>query len=125
MKGMIGIISPYKNQVRTLKDLVFRLLRSYCDIQSPQEYVEINTVDAFQGREKEIIIFSCVRSSKEGSLGFVSDYRRMNVAITRAKHCLFVIGNENTLSRDKNWNSLVKYCKDQAKVNKLAYRQFN
>ena len=73
----------------------------------------MNTVDAFQGREKDIIIFSCVRSNKTGDLGFVSDYRRMNVAITRAKHCLFVVGNSQTLNNDKNWRDFIQYCKDK------------
>ena len=85
-------------------------------ISSPAEYVEINTVDAFQGREKDIIVFSCVRSSKEKNLGFVSDYRRMNVAITRAKHCLFVVGNAETLQVDKNWKALIDYSKDKASL---------
>lgn len=62
------------------------MMRQFGDIQNPYEYIEINTVDAYQGREKDIIIFSCVRASKERSIGFLADYRRMNVAITRAKY---------------------------------------
>jgi senataxin len=93
LKGMIGIISPYKSQVRELKDRIFRLLKAFCGIANPPEFIEVNTIDSFQGREKDIIVFSCVRSNPQRQLGFVSDYRRMNVAITRAKHCLFVVGN--------------------------------
>ena len=126
MKGLIGIISPYKSQVRQIKEKVYKLLKHYCDVYNPQEYVEINTVDAFQGREKDIIIFSCVRSSKERNLGFVSDYRRMNVAITRARHCLYVIGNSQTLNKDKNWRDLILYCKDQTNkgLSKIAYKDY-
>ena len=74
--------------------------------------VEINTVDGFQGREKDIIIMSCVRSNDNGTIGFLSDRRRMNVAITRAKHSLFVIGNSKTLNKDKNWREFIIYCKN-------------
>ena len=63
--------------------------------------IEINTVDAYQGREKDIIIMNCVRS--EGDLGFLRDYRRMNVAITRPRHFLFVIGNSGALEADPIW----------------------
>jgi senataxin len=104
------VISPYKSQVRQLKDRIFKLLRCFCDVSLPQDFIEINTVDAFQGREKDIIIFSCVRSSKERQLGFLSDYRRMNVAITRARHCLYVVGNQNTLTRDANWKGFIQFC---------------
>jgi superfamily I DNA and/or RNA helicase len=61
-------------------------------------------VDAYQGREKDIIIISTVRSQ---NLGFLRDYRRMNVAITRAKHFLWVVGNKNCLEKDENWNGLI------------------
>jgi senataxin len=64
----------------------------------------VNTVDAFQGREKDIIIISCVRTE---NLGFLSDYRRMNVAITRAKSFLWIVGSGRTLKRDKNWQGVV------------------
>jgi superfamily I DNA and/or RNA helicase len=73
--------------------------------------IEINTVDAYQGREKDIIIISCVRSSEEKSIGFLNDYRRMNVAITRAKHFLWVVGNKRTLERNKNWRDFIDYSK--------------
>jgi superfamily I DNA and/or RNA helicase len=74
----------------------------------------VNTVDAFQGREKDIIMINCVRSnssaSLKGSLGFLVDERRMNVAITRAKHFLFIIGNSLTLGKNPAWAGLTKEC---------------
>jgi senataxin len=74
------------------------------------DMVEVNTVDGFQGREMDIVIFSCVRTSMH-SLGFLSDERRMNVAITRAKKCLVIVGNETALSRDKHWAALISSIK--------------
>jgi senataxin len=65
------------------------------------------------------MIFSCVRAN--GSLGFISDYRRMNVAITRARHCLFVFGNSKTLNKDKNWKELIFYCKNLQTPNKKIF----
>jgi superfamily I DNA and/or RNA helicase len=73
--------------------------------------MEVNTVDAFQGREKDIILISCVRSNQsaslKGSLGFLVDERRMNVAITRAKHFLMVVGNSETLSKNQQWKGFI------------------
>ena len=66
--------------------------------------IEVNTVDGYQGREKDFIIISTVRSQ---GLGFLRDYRRMNVAVTRAKHMLWIIGNEKSLRLDPNWTALV------------------
>ena len=66
--------------------------------------IEVNTVDGFQGREKDIIILSTVRTT---NLGFLVDYRRMNVAITRPRHFLWVIGNEAALSKDELWRGLI------------------
>ena len=77
----------------------------------PIDTIEINTVDAYQGREKDIIIISCVRGSQERTLGFLNDYRRMNVAITRAIHFLWVVGNSRTLERNHNWKGFVDYAK--------------
>ena len=106
MKSRIGIITPYKSQVRILKDHIFPLVRQF---KLPYEVIEINTVDAYQGREKDIIIISCVRGSEEGKLGFVNDYRRMNVAITRAKSFLWVVGNTRTLRRNVKWDAFVRF----------------
>jgi superfamily I DNA and/or RNA helicase len=75
--------------------------------------IEINTVDSYQGREKEIMIFNCVRSNNiqaaepYQSLGFLVDERRLNVAITRPKNFLFIIGHQNTLKRSPTWSALI------------------
>ena len=71
--------------------------------------VELNTVDAFQGREKDIIIISCVRADAEGGIGFLKDTRRLNVAITRARYGLFIVGKADTLRKDGNWASLIQH----------------
>jgi regulator of nonsense transcripts 1 len=63
-------------------------------------YIEINSVDSFQGREKDIIIINCVRSNKNHEIGFLFDDRRLNVAISRSKYFLIIIGNYNTISYD-------------------------
>ena len=82
--------------------------------------LEVNTVDAFQGSEKDIIIFNCVRSNSEGllekSLGFLLDERRLNVAITRPKYFLMIIGNAKTLSKSNVWGNLISYCQSQGQV---------
>lgn len=73
--------------------------------------IELNTVDAFQGREKDIIVISCVRSNDIGSIGFLSDLRRMNVALTRARFGLYVIGNAETLQSNKDWGEFIEYAR--------------
>lgn len=101
-KGRIGIISPYKEQVRTLKD-VFRRKYGHTILDE----IDFNTVDGFQGQEKEVIIMSCVRASETGNVGFLSDVRRMNVALTRARTSLWILGNAQSLKRNKVWSSLL------------------
>ncbi|KAK7536470.1 SEN1 N terminal-domain-containing protein [Phyllosticta citribraziliensis] len=102
-KGKIGVITPYKSQLRELKD---RFLRKYG--QGVFENVEFNTTDAYQGRESEVIIFSCVRASPAGGIGFLQDIRRMNVGLTRAKSSLWVLGNSQSLVRGEFWRKLVE-----------------
>ena len=105
-KGKIGIITPYKSQLRELRA---RFARKYGD--SVLTTVEFNTTDAFQGRESEVIIFSCVRASFSGGIGFLSDIRRMNVGITRAKSSLWVLGNSQSLMRGEFWGRLIQDAK--------------
>ena len=76
--------------------------------------MKINSVDGFQGQEREIIIFNCVRSNHRKSVGFLKDCRRLNVAITRPKHFLFVIGNSKTLKNDDTWKDYIEYCKQNS-----------
>lgn len=99
--GKIGIITPYKGQLREMKT---RFAARYGnDIFN---IVDFNTTDAFQGRESEVIIFSCVRASNKG-IGFLADIRRMNVGLTRAKSSLWVLGNSQSLLQGEFWNSLI------------------
>ena len=91
-----AFISPYAGQVAAAKDVLPKGMR-------------ISTIDSFQGQEKEIIILSLVRSNDEGDIGFLKDYRRMNVAITRAKEQLFVIGDSATIGGDAFYNSFLTY----------------
>ncbi|KAF2745877.1 hypothetical protein M011DRAFT_459767 [Sporormia fimetaria CBS 119925] len=102
-KGKIGIITPYKSQLRELKQ---RFSQQYGN--QILEDVEFNTTDAFQGRESEVIIFSCVRASPAGGIGFLQDIRRMNVGLTRAKSSLWVLGNSQSLVRGEFWKLLVE-----------------
>ncbi|KAI7818557.1 AAA domain-containing protein [Gamsiella multidivaricata] len=104
----VGVISPYKQQVRTLKEYFQRVFD-----KGILEAVDFNTVDGFQGQEKDIIIFSCVRASARGSVGFLADIRRMNVALTRARQSLFILGHANTLRREEIWGDLVRDAEDR------------
>lgn len=117
-KGRIGVISPYKEQIRTLRDVFQRQWGSTIFHE-----IDFNTVDGFQGQEKEIIIMSCVRASSTGSVGFLSDIRRMNVALTRARTTLWVLGNKDSLKRDKVWRKLINDAESRLCVTK-AYSGF-
>lgn len=94
----MGVISPYRAQVRLLAGEL-----------SGTGGLEVRTVDGYQGREKALIIISCVRSNPEGKLGFLADPRRLNVALTRAKRGLIVVGNSATLRCDKHWRSWLQF----------------
>jgi len=100
----IGIISPYADQVKIIQE------------KTP---VEVKTVDGFQGREKEIIIISTVRSNENGNIGFLRDLRRLNVAITRAKRKLIIIGNINTLKTNPTYARLIEFARENNVLNKV------
>ena len=93
----IAVISPYSAQVKLLRDR----------IKHPE--IEIDSVDGFQGREKEAVIVSLVRSNREGEVGFLADTRRMNVAMTRARRKLIVIGDSATITAHPFYEKMVKY----------------
>ncbi len=102
-KNDIGVITPYDDQVDVLKGLL-------------PEDIKTSTVDAFQGREKEVIVISFVRSNTEGDLGFLEDLRRLNVSITRAKSKLIVVGDFETLSKNPVYRDLKSYIEKNGKV---------
>jgi ATP-dependent RNA/DNA helicase IGHMBP2 len=91
-----AFISPYAGQVTAAKEVLPKQIR-------------ISTIDSFQGQEKENVILSLVRSNDDGDIGFLKDYRRMNVAITRAKEQLFVIGDSATIAADVFYNAFLTY----------------
>ncbi|KAK6461483.1 DEAD-box type RNA helicase [Scheffersomyces coipomensis] len=109
--GRIGIISPYKEQIKTIKNV---FIKKYGKLILSQ--IDFNTVDGFQGQEKEIIIMSCVRASETGNVGFLSDIRRMNVALTRARTTLWILGNTESLSRNAVWKRLIENAKERNRV---------
>ena len=99
----IGVITPYNGQVRVLSDLFQQA--GGRDMGEPYHGLEIKSVDGYQGREKEVIVFSTVRANENGEVGFLSDRRRLNVALTRARRGLIIVGHPNTLRHDGTWNS--------------------
>ncbi|XP_039140308.1 probable helicase MAGATAMA 3 [Dioscorea cayenensis subsp. rotundata] len=106
--SQLAIISPYRYQVKLLRDRIRENFGERSD-----HLVDINTVDGFQGREKDVAIFSCVRANKGKGIGFVSDFRRMNVGITRARSSVLVVGSASTLIQDDHWKNLVSSAKDR------------
>ncbi len=108
----IGVISPYSGQVRLIRQLFDETI----------EGLEIKSVDGYQGREKEIIVLSTVRSNESGTVGFLSNYRRLNVALTRAKRGLIVIGDDRTLRNDSTWASWLDWISDS---NLMAWHVLN
>jgi superfamily I DNA and/or RNA helicase len=101
----VGIISPYRAQVQYLR----RLLMKREFFKPFRRFISVNTVDGFQGQERDIIVISMVRSNDEGQIGFLRDLRRMNVAITRARMKLIILGNKDTLTRHPFYLQLWKY----------------
>ena len=100
-----GLISPYKAQVRYMRQIVKRS----AVLRQLREVLTVDTIDGFQGQERDVVFISLVRSNDDGSIGFLSDLRRMNVAITRARMKVVVIGNAETLCHHKFYAKLHAY----------------
>ena len=103
----VGIISPYRAQVQYLRRLLMK--REY--FKPFRRLISINTVDGFQGQERDVIVISMVRSNDEGNIGFLRDLRRMNVAITRARMKLIILGDKKTMTRHTFYRQLWRYIK--------------
>ena len=101
----VGVISPYRAQVQYLR----RLLKKKEFFKPYRSLISVNTVDGFQGQERDIILISLVRANDEGQIGFLRDLRRMNVAITRARMKLIIIGDASTLTRHPFYKRLYDY----------------
>ena len=101
----VGIISPYRAQVQYLK----KLIKKYEFFKPYRRLISVNTVDGFQGQERDVILISLVRSNDEGQIGFLKDLRRMNVAMTRARMKLIILGNKDTMTQHPFYKKLWEY----------------
>jgi superfamily I DNA and/or RNA helicase len=98
----IAVISPYREQVGRLQKELVAIKNVKCE-----------TVDSFQGQERDVVYISLVRSNDKGEIGFLKDYRRMNVAMTRAKKKLVIVGDSATIGQDKFFGALIDYFEKQ------------
>ncbi|ONM30509.1 P-loop containing nucleoside triphosphate hydrolase superfamily protein [Zea mays] len=121
-KLSIGVVCPYTAQVRAIQEKVGKACR-----RNDYFSVKVKSVDGFQGAEEDIIIISIVRSNGAGTVGFLSNLQRTNVALTRAKHCLWIVGNGTTLFNSNSvWQKIVKDTRDRGCfLMPLMRRNFN
>ena len=101
----VGLISPYKAQVQYLRQLI----RQNAFFKPYRHLITVNTVDGFQGQERDVVLISLVRANEDGQIGFLNDLRRMNVAITRARMKLIILGDASTLTRHPFYKKLYEY----------------
>jgi superfamily I DNA and/or RNA helicase len=103
----VGIISPYKEQVQLITEMIAEdeELKLHTNIK-------VKTIDGFQGQEKDIIYISLVRSNSRGEIGFLADTRRMNVALTRARKKMVVVGDSATISHNSFYENFVSFTQD-------------
>ena len=104
----VGIISPYKVQTQYLRQQI----RKREEFRPFRQVISVNTVDGFQGQERDLILISLVRSNASGQIGFLSDLRRMNVAMTRARMKLIIFGDKHTLCHHPFYRQLIKYVEE-------------
>ena len=107
-----GIISPYKAQVQYLRNKI----KASGSLKPYRSLLTVNTVDGFQGQERDVIFISLVRANEEGQIGFLNDLRRMNVAITRARMKLVILGEANTLKHHKFYHKLIEHIQQISKT---------
>ena len=110
-----GLISPYKSQVQYIRGLIKR--NSF--FKPFRKFITVHTVDGFQGQERDVIMISLVRANTQGQIGFLNDLRRMNVAITRARMKLIILGDASTLTQHKFYRELYNYIEQQGEVIKI------
>ncbi|MEZ4936534.1 MAG: AAA domain-containing protein [Crocinitomicaceae bacterium] len=109
VQNEMAIISPYRKQVESIEEFINNL-GDRAQVEIPgSESISANTIDSFQGQEKKIVIISLVRSNESGEIGFLKDYRRMNVAMTRAQQKLIVIGDSATIGGDPFYSKMLEY----------------
>ncbi len=109
----IGVISPYQAQVHYLR----QLLRKHPFFSPYRQLISVNTVDGFQGQERDVILISLVRANENGNIGFLNDLRRMNVAMTRARMKLIILGDASTLTRHPFYRQLYEYAFSASRTN--------
>ena len=109
LSGRCVVLTPYKEQKKTIEQ---ELTSVFGEMRTWEHAIEVASVDSFQGKEKDIVIYSCVRSGGKG-LGFVKDLRRLNVALTRARHALYLIGNQQSLRQSETWAALIDDAEDR------------
>jgi superfamily I DNA and/or RNA helicase len=105
----VAVVTPYAEQVRLIREKLRNVLNVTVNKPCP---IEVNTVDGFQGREKDCVIVSTVRAAPDEGIGFLRDSRRMNVTLTRARQNLWVVGSRATLARNSLWASFIEYIGD-------------
>jgi superfamily I DNA and/or RNA helicase len=120
-KIKIGIISPYSAQVNLFQKKIKE--SPYFKTFLARKLIFIKTIDGFQGQERDIIVISLVRSNHKSKIGFLADYRRINVAITRAKKKLFLIGDSSTLCKDSFFEALYSYVQNNGLITKLSRQE--
>ena len=107
----IGVVTPYSGQVQLIKSMIASNPEITSSLSGKKATtIEVMSVDGYQGRERDVIILSAVRSNRNGNIGFLKDWRRLNVALTRARTALLVVGDLETLEEDKHWASFTKWC---------------
>lgn len=114
-----GLISPYKAQVQYIR----KLIKQDAFFKPLRRLITVHTVDGFQGQERDVILISLVRANEDGKIGFLNDLRRMNVAITRARMKLMILGDASTLTRHAFYNELYNYISQRGKIITINTKQ--